>query len=407
MIARAPLPLAAALAALAACRAGAPFVRVDVAAQGVPPVSQLEMVSSFGGSSVDFAVPAQPAASPIPFPNSFTVQLPAGGRGQLELTASARDAGDMEVATGSASTTVDGNGDYDVSLSMMAHPEVWTQQVAPSGMPVLLNFWSPPGASDVYLVGYGPTILHTTNHGATWGVQSAGVMGQNLIAIWGSSASDVYAVGTAGTIVHSTGNGTWSSQSSGTKDLYSVWGTGMADVWIGGSAGTLLHSSGSGTWSAQTSPTAAVTIWNIWGTAGTMLLADDMGRIFRSTDGGGSFSQSNSSATTTLFQIWGSSKLDLYATGKAHTLIHSADGGLSWMGLNSGANGDLLSVWGSGPNDVYVVGAAGTILHSSDGTTWLSQTSGVGTAITLNTVWGTGAGDVYAAGDSGTILHLQ
>jgi photosystem II stability/assembly factor-like uncharacterized protein len=97
--------------------------------------------------------------------------------------------------------------------------------------------------------------------------------------------------------------------------------------------------------------------------------------------------------------------MDVYAAGKAHTLIHSIDGGLNWMGLTTGTAADLVCVWGSSSTDVYVVGTVGTILHSGNGTNWVPQASN--TIARLNTVWGTGPGDVFAAGDGGTILHLQ
>jgi photosystem II stability/assembly factor-like uncharacterized protein len=57
------------------------------------------------------------------------------------------------------------------------------------------------GSGDVYVVGDNGTILHTTNHGATWTPQASGKI-NGLVGVWGSSSADVYAVGTRGTILH-------------------------------------------------------------------------------------------------------------------------------------------------------------------------------------------------------------
>jgi photosystem II stability/assembly factor-like uncharacterized protein len=415
--ARRSIGVAAALvlgAALPSCRAGAPFVRVELVAEGVGAVSQIQLAATFGGNSANFAVPAQPAAAPIPFPNSFTVQLPAGAHGQLALLASARDGSGAEVATGGASTGVDGNGDYDVTLVLrgglldggtddtgpdLEPPLVWTKQASNTAQ-ILLNFWG-SGPDDIYLVGWTGTILHSINRGSNWSIETSNTM-QNLIGIWGSSPNNIYIVGNGGTILHSTGNGVWTAQNSGTLDLYSVWGTGPTDVWISGKTGTLLHSSG-GAWSAQNS-TSSKNLWSVWGSGTTLLISGDMGTVLRSTNGGMNFTPGVTSTMASLTQLWGSTLFDAYVAGTAGTLLHSADGGLNWMALTTNTSQDLVCVWGSGASDVFVVGAGGTILHSSNGS-WLPMSSGVTTS--LFTVWGSGPGDVYAAGDKGVILHLQ
>jgi hypothetical protein len=54
--------------------------------------------------------------------------------------------------------------------------------------------------------------------------------------VWGSGAADVYAVGDGGVILHSTGNGSWVPQvSHTTARLYGACGTGSA-VGAGGAA---------------------------------------------------------------------------------------------------------------------------------------------------------------------------
>jgi photosystem II stability/assembly factor-like uncharacterized protein len=418
-------PLAA-LLALASCRVGAPYVRVQVIDEATAAITQLEVTSTFGGKSVPFAVPADPTGAPIAFPNSFTVELPSGASGQLELAISARDAGGNEVATATGVTPVDGNAVYDMTVVLraagdggsgdgppgdlamgpdLAKPEKWVKQT-PGVNQLLLFVWS-AAPDDVYVIGYSGTILHTSDHGATWTPQTSNAAA-NLIGIWGSSGQDVYIVGNNNVIRHSTGDGTWTSQSSpaaaGTN-LYTVWGSGPNDVWIGGAGGVLLHSTGNGTWSTQTSP-ASANLWSIWGSAGTMLMCGDGGKIYRSVDGGMTFGTSPSGYAGTLSQLWGSTLTDVYIAGNAGHLLHSGDGGQTWASLVINLpTTEMWCVWGSGPNDVWVSGDNGTILHSDNGITWPLQTSGVTTP--LYTIWGSGPGDVYAAGSGPTILHLQ
>src|SRR6185295_12001428 len=65
---------------------------------------------------------------------------------------------------------------------------------------------------NVYIVGDGGTILHTTNGGARWNHED--VSSAPLWGVWGSAAGDVYAVGNQGTILHAK-SGTWASEKSG------------------------------------------------------------------------------------------------------------------------------------------------------------------------------------------------
>jgi hypothetical protein len=61
--------------------------------------------------------------------------------------------------------------------------------------------------------------------------QSSGIT-QTLNGVWGSGATDVFAVGAGGTILHSSdGGATGTLQASGTtQTLNGVWGSGPNDV---------------------------------------------------------------------------------------------------------------------------------------------------------------------------------
>src|SRR4029079_11637283 len=79
-------------------------------------------------------------------------------------------------------------------------------------------------ATDVYAVGQHGTILHSSDHGASWQPQVSGTL-ETLNAVWGTGASDVYAVGSHGTILETTDGGrTWTQMSINTpQDLWSIW----------------------------------------------------------------------------------------------------------------------------------------------------------------------------------------
>ncbi len=94
------------------------------------------------------------------------------------------------------------------------------------------------GAADVYAVGRGGVILHSTGNG-TWTLQTSGTT-QNLNGV-GGIAGEMYVVGDAGTILVSTNAGvTWTAQNQGTKDLYGVWAS-ATDVYAVGADGTMYH----------------------------------------------------------------------------------------------------------------------------------------------------------------------
>src|SRR6266700_2395348 len=67
-----------------------------------------------------------------------------------------------------------------------------------------------------------------------------------------------------------------------------------------------------------------------------------------------------------------------------------------WTKVTSPGPDELRGVWGVNGNDVYAVGKAGTLLHQG-GSGWTDIPSGV--KENLNAVWGTATNAVYAVGD--------
>jgi hypothetical protein len=100
----------------------------------------------------------------------------------------------------------------------------------------------------VYIVGDNSLVLHSGSGPTGFTPQTATAPSGKPAyrAIWGSSASDIYVVGEGGVIMHSTGGGNWSPQTSGVStDLYAVWGTG-SHVYAAGAGGVIVHSQNSG-----------------------------------------------------------------------------------------------------------------------------------------------------------------
>jgi len=222
----------------------------------------------------------------------------------------------------------------------------------------------------------------------------------NLRGVWGSGASDVYAVGHGGTILHYNGT-SWSSQTSGTtNNLYGVWGYDSSNVFAVGYGGTILYSTGSGSWTAQTSGTTN-TLYSVWGSSASNVFAvGASGTILKYN--GTSWSSQTSNTTNTLYSVEGSGASDVFAVGASGTILHY--NGTSWSPQTSGTTKNLYGVWDYNSSNVFAVGASGTILKYT--TSWSSPMTS-GTSNKLYSVWGTASDNVFAVGVSGTILKYS
>ena len=199
-----------------------------------------------------------------------------------------------------------------------------------------------------------------------WAWQNPLPQGNDLNAVWGSSATDVFAVGNKGTILHYDGKA-WALKDSGVTDnLYAVWGTSASDVFaVGGDIhGVILHYDG--------------TAWSIM---------EDRSDI----------SEPRS--------IWGSSSDDIYVVGGGvlEDFILHYDG-KSWQRLYPAQliRLRLYDVWGSSASDVFVVGANIQILHYN-GINWSEIDTGIDPqnlwpGIIFTGVWGNSASEVFIVG---------
>ncbi|HZS41762.1 MAG TPA: hypothetical protein VFF06_33265 [Polyangia bacterium] len=93
-------------------------------------------------------------------------------------------------------------------------------------------------ATNIYVVGDHGIFYSTAN--GSWSNQLPGTLWES---VWASSPTDIFAVGAGGTIKHSTGTaGSWADQNSGVIGLLrSVYGTSASDVYAVGAQNSIVH----------------------------------------------------------------------------------------------------------------------------------------------------------------------
>jgi photosystem II stability/assembly factor-like uncharacterized protein len=231
----------------------------------------------------------------------------------------------------------------------------------------LLGVWG-SSDTDVYVVGVGGYLFHSTDSGGTWaetdllGAGETPGFGPTLSAVAGSSASDVYVAGSDGSatpeavVYHSADEGqTWQLQTvvADVPQLLSLWVDGPNDVYAGGFGGTVLHS----------------------------------------TDGGQTWTQPSTGTDLEIWSVWGSGPADVYLVGfssgntelgepaAGNIVLHSADHGVTWNLVRT-PTGSWGVVWGRSESEVYLGGASGAVVVSRDqGRSWKSVSSGIEDAV--------------------------
>lgn len=232
-----------------------------------------------------------------------------------------------------------------------------------------------------------------------WSESYATVDGQELNAIWGSSASDIWAVGAAGRIVRYDGS-TWSNYPSGTTEtLRAIWGSSATDVWIGGESGVLLRHDGKVLTKATSGTTG--TINGLWGLSASEIWAATDDKVMH-YNGSAWLPQSTSSMEA--YCVWGLSSSVAWA-GSNGTLL--SFNGTAWTAFSPApakTNEWIFGVWGAADDDVWAVSDWGGIFHYN-GTTWAeAQTLN---DLPLNGIWGRSASDIWACGAEGRVMHYD
>jgi photosystem II stability/assembly factor-like uncharacterized protein len=178
----------------------------------------------------------------------------------------------------------------------------------------------------VFAVGDSDSIFHTTN-GIGWDYSST-KGGQDNNSIWASGHNDIYIVGTGGAIYHSTDIGSsWQlSSTASTEDLWDVFGTSGSDVWVVGTSQVVFHNDGSGTFTQLRGPQPPSStgdkpgFFGVWASGPNDVYAVGLdntqmnGAIFHTVDSGMSWDQ-NPVNSGPVDKVWGFSANLIYAVG--------------------------------------------------------------------------------------------
>jgi len=243
----------------------------------------------------------------------------------------------------------------------------WAEQTSGTGSDLYgvdfvdsLNGWA---------TGSGPVILHTTNGGAAWSPQSAGVS-DDLMDVAFGSATRGWCSGVNGAIIGTTNGGaTWAREISGIWGWY--WGitAGSAtEAWtVGGDwfnhVSPIYHYNGS-SWSKQYDITRNQNGQDISVTAGNILWAiADSGTISHSTNGGTSWTTQNSGTTVMLSGVNALSANYCWIVGAGGLILRTANGGAGWVSDTSGVTNDLFGIVMLDSTVGWACGAGGKILY--------------------------------------------
>jgi photosystem II stability/assembly factor-like uncharacterized protein len=303
-----------------------------------------------------------------------------------------------------------GTRDLASDMASARDPPAWTPQTSGTGS-ALYGVWGSSG-SDVWAVGLGSTILHTTDGGMSWGLVTSVPFSGDWYAVGGSSANDVFIVSTAGTAIHSAdGGASWTNVSTPSRSAMAILGFPSGDVYILGAA-ELAHTIDGGiTWDTITPPTGGDMMSAVWGSSASELyVAGASGLILRTSNGGMTWT-ATIGPSTFLNGVGGTSNgSDVYIVGDSNCVLHSSDHGATWTLQTSplSAITGFMAVTAPSADDVIAVGATGTamlaaIASNDSGVTWTQ--ANVGTPYGLHAIWAAGPQDIFAVGSHGTILH--
>ena len=234
-----------------------------------------------------------------------------------------------------------------------------------------------------------------------------------LLSVAAPDAGHAWAVGPAPSIVTtSNGGATWRSQDPGTtSQLYCVAFSNVADGWAVGDAGTVVATTDGGAhWAPQTvpAPAAPATAAPLIGVASHGVAAWAVGAdgaIVATTDGGTTWLAQASSTTADLYSVSFADATHGWAVGDAGTIVATTDGGTTWTAQQAHTSDYLNGVACSGELHAWAVGEKGVILATSDGGVhWTVARRAAAKAPDLYTVSFADGRHGWAVGDAGVLL---
>ncbi len=298
--------------------------------------------------------------------------------------------------------------------------------------------------SDVWAVGEGGTVLHSTGAFFAPVALPAGLPARSFTAVWGRSANEVYISGKNGTLLRWDGSALSLVPTRSTAQLQAVTGSGSEILVAGfsdsaGQAVVLRQDAQLGAFIEDKSLPAGVP--HLWGARAfddQVVLVGDQGTVLRRI--GGVWRHVDAPTPHNLKAIWGHSSDDFWVVDDAGTVHHAHNGqwtevalpGEKWTGVSglgeevwiSSASGSLwrvlpggpvqqlyrapgsvlTSVFAAGPRRVFAVGSGGSILRYNG--TQVDQLAG-GFSPSLRALHVINPDDIWAVGDLGALWHYQ
>ena len=234
-------------------------------------------------------------------------------------------------------------------------------------------------AHHAWAVGPEPSIVATSDGGATWMAQDPGTTHQ-LYGVAFADASDGWAVGAGETVVATTDGGAdWAPQTTPALDtpLIAAAARGAA-CWAVGIGGAIIATTDGGTtWVAQTAPSAADLYGVAFADADHGWAVGDRGEIIATTDGGAHWRAQHSPTGDYLNGVACDGTKRAWAVGQSGVVVATTDGGAHWVVRRPATQpGDLYTVAFAGSRHGWSVGDGGLVLATSDGgVIWRTQHS--------------------------------
>jgi photosystem II stability/assembly factor-like uncharacterized protein len=255
------------------------------------------------------------------------------------------------------------------------------------------------GSSEVWAVGFGGTILHSTDGGATWGAQQSGTSA-DLLSVSFADAQHGWSCGPSAVLATTDGGSTWNDCTPAglNRDLINVSFVDGLHGWLGSSAGYVYRTTNGGSsWSAvhvaASKDYLTVDFVNASDGWATGMMT---GELWRTTNGGSSWSLVHAFGRNAVvsFVDAGHGWAAVGGNSGASVLVTS-DGGHLWRPVRAFANLWVTALRGESRSSCALVGALSAdssyLPTDSDGVTTLATTSDggshwtvahVGTAVT-------------------------
>ncbi|MFZ0665087.1 MAG: Ig-like domain repeat protein [Acidimicrobiales bacterium] len=321
-------------------------------------------------------------------------------------------------------------GDRGTVLESTNGGITWSYSASVDGNPIY--GLSCPSTSDCYAVDNYGHVMTTTNGGASWTLESTPVTApgvnvpgsggpvpySGLFGVSCATATTCVAVGgypqtgqTAAPIVTTTDGTDWTLQNSGVASADNLMGvscvSGTTTCYAVGFAGTIVTTTNLTTWTPMTSNTTEPLIGVTCLSTSYCVAIGEAGTI--DVLSGGTWSMTSTTLGTSAFLagVTCATANDCFAVGKQGVTLNFDSTNVAGTVTQLAGGGttqtmDALSC--TSASDCEAVGGAGTILGTTNGgQTWLPQTSGVSTSVTLEGVSCSGS-DCVAVGTSGTII---